>query len=364
MATIRHLVRLVGALLRAVLYDGWRALAVLRRLVSALLERWRRRQGLTEHERNRDPSPCTPIERPEFKRPDPLIYAQFYFMSLGFAVTWDNPDITLERPAPGPINPNAPPDPANTVPSSALTPDTEYDIVARVWNGSPSAPVVGLPVFFGYLSFGIGVKSQPIGSATTNLGVKGGAGCPAFARVRWRTPPAGGHYCIQVLLAWFDDLNPLNNYGQENTQVGVAHSPADFTFRLGNPHPDRQTFRFDTDGFAPGEPGPCGLVDRAADAERRRRAARAQAQPPVAGRPETLVPPVVAPAQRRQSHPLREGWHVTFDPATPTLAPGEEVTIRVSVEPPAAFRGRAPVNVHGFSERGHAGGVTLYVERS
>ena len=279
-------------------------------------------------------------------------------------LTWDNPDITLETPSPGPINPNAPPNPANTVPSGALNADTEYDIVARIWNSSTAAPVVGLPVFFSYLSFGIGVKGNPIGSATTNLGVKGGTNCPAYARTRWRTPREDGHYCVQVLLAWFDDLNPANNLGQENTQVGAAHSPADFTFRLGNHEPARQTFRFETDNFTIPEPASCANVDRKGEAERRRRAALAQKQPPVAGRPETFAPLPVRPDQKRENHRLPEGWSVTFEPATPTLAPGDERDIKVAIEPPAAFRGRMPVNVHAFSERGHAGGVTLYVERS
>lgn len=364
MTTLLHLVRQFLALLRAVLADGWKALALLGRLLAAWLERLRRHRGMTEHERNRDPSPCTPIQRPEFHRPDPLIYAQFYLMGLGFAITWDNPDITVERPGPGPFDPNAPPNPAATVPSSALAPNTEYDIVVRIWNGSPDAPVVGLPVHFGYLSFGMGVTSTPIGSTTTNLGVKGSATCPAYARMRWRTPATAGHYCLQVLLTWFDDLNPFNNYGQENTQVGVAASPATFTFRLGNVHPERQTFRFEADAFAPAPPQSCARVDRRAEQAARRDWAREQRQPVTAGRPETFPPPAVPPALTRAAHPVPEGWRITFSPATPTLVPGAEVDIRVDVEPPATFHGRTPINVHGFSERGLTGGVTLMVERA
>ena len=30
-----------------------------------------------------------------YKRPDPMIYSQFYLLSKGLAVTWDNPDIQL-----------------------------------------------------------------------------------------------------------------------------------------------------------------------------------------------------------------------------------------------------------------------------
>ena len=30
-----------------------------------------------------------------YKRPDPMIYSQYYLMSKGLAITWDNPDIQL-----------------------------------------------------------------------------------------------------------------------------------------------------------------------------------------------------------------------------------------------------------------------------
>ena len=363
MTTMRHVLMLFLALLRAVLVDGARAIAIIQRLLCDIVERCRRRAGWTEHERNRDPNPCTPIRRPEFRRPDPLIYAQFYIMSLGFAVTWDNPDITLEKPGPVPANPNAPPNPAAIVPSGALEADTEYDIVARVWNGSPSAPVVGLKVHFGFLGFGIGMTSTALGTATTNLGVKGGPNSPAFARIRWRTPAQAGHYCVQVLLDWFDDLNPANNYGQENTQVGTAQSPAQFAFRLGNRQRTVQTFRFETDNFAIAEPIACARIYRDAEAERRRRQAQAQKQPPVAGRPETFPLPAVRPEQRREHFPLPQGWTATFDPPNPTLEPEAEIDIKVVITPPDSFRGRMPVNVHAFSERGLAGGVTLTVER-
>ena len=41
--------------------------------------------------------PSTPIYVPPhtYKRPDPMIYSQYYLASKGIAVTWDNPDIQL-----------------------------------------------------------------------------------------------------------------------------------------------------------------------------------------------------------------------------------------------------------------------------
>src|SRR5437870_10683719 len=78
-------------------------------------------------------TPCVPIDDPAFVRPDPLIYAQHYLHSLGLAVTWNNPDIELR------LN-------GTPVSSSLLEPGTTYEVVARIWNGSPSAPVVAMPV--------------------------------------------------------------------------------------------------------------------------------------------------------------------------------------------------------------------------
>src|SRR5690349_9581341 len=38
---------------------------------------------------------CNKFTNPAYHRPDPCIYDQYYLMSLGLAVTWDNPDITI-----------------------------------------------------------------------------------------------------------------------------------------------------------------------------------------------------------------------------------------------------------------------------
>jgi hypothetical protein len=366
MKTFSALVSLMIAIARSVVFDSAGALAALLGRLLEVIERCRARLTLSHNRKNRGPGDCTPVKRPEFRRPDPLLYSQSYLMSLGLAVTWDNPDITLETVS-GPLDPNAPPNPALTVLSAGLAPDTEYDVVARIWNGSESAPVIGLPVKFTVHGFGIGAAQQSVGAATTDLGVKGGPGCPAYARTRWRTPPAAGHYCLQVLLDWFDDLNPANNLGQENTTVGTAASPARFVFTLGNRRDARQTFRFEVDAYAISEPTSCRTVDRdkeraARDRERRQR--ELQRAPLVAGRPETFPAPLVPPEHRRESHPLPQGWSIAFDPEAPALDPGDEIEIRVAVTPPGAFTGRQPVNINAFDAIGLAGGVTAYVEKA
>lgn len=366
MKTIIALFMLLLAIAKSVIFDSWRALRELIRLLHALLRRCLARFHLNHNEKHRNPSHCAPIKRPELNRPDPLIYSQSYLMKLGFAVTWDNPDITLQKVV-GPLDPNAPPNPALTVPSSSLEADTEYDVVARIWNSSTSAPVVGLGVKFTQHGFGIGVAQQGIGSATANLGVKGGAGCPAYARTRWKTPKKKGHYCLQVLLEWFDDLNPANNLGQENTNVGMAQSPAKFTFALGNQQRERQTFRFEADAFAITAPGTCDIEDirrRQENRDQDRREREARNAPVTAGRPETFVVIDVPKEQTRASHPLPEGWKIEFDPSEPTLAPKDEIEVKVTITPPDSFTGRQPVNVNAFDAFGFVGGVTFQVEKA
>jgi hypothetical protein len=164
-----------------------------------------------------------------YKRPDPMIYSQEFLRAHGLAVTWDNPDIWVETIAPGD-------QPSGViVPSHDLVADTEYFVVAHIWNGSTDAPAIGLPVHYSFLSFGIGGASNPIGVTHVDLPAKGVAGCPAFAQMKWRTPAKPGHYCLQVRLVWPDDAQPGNNMGQKNTDVKALNSPrAAFTFPVRN----------------------------------------------------------------------------------------------------------------------------------
>jgi hypothetical protein len=280
-------------------------------------------RGMSKRLRRAATSRCVPINEPAFVHPDPLIYSQSYLMSLGLAVTWDNPDIQLYRHG-------------AAVSSSLLEPDTDYEIVARIWNNSAEAPILGLPVTFSVLSFGIGMKNEPIGQTGVNLGVKGGPDHPAFARMKWRTPREGGHYCLQVLLEWLDDSNPANNLGQENTTVAKLHSPAQFKFPVRNETTERQVYRLEVDTYAIPELLPCSEPNRDWDWEAR---------------------------HRRGTHPIPRGWSIRMDPSELLLQPGEEQTITVDVDAPDGFRGRQSFNVNAFDDHNRlAGGVTLNVE--
>jgi hypothetical protein len=287
------------------------------------------------------PNPCVPISNPAINRPDPLIYDQYYLMALGFAVTWDNPDIWLEL---GGV----------IVPPDQLLPNTTYDLVARIWNSSTEGVCAGLPVSFSYLSFGSGVHSNPVlpgpDTVAVDLGVKGGPSCPAFATSKWTTPPVAGHYCLQVSFSWIDDSNPYNNLGQKNTLVGISHSPVTFPFQLRNRKRVTQTFRFETDSYVIPPLPDCG---ERRDKIRTGRAALTQ-------RP---FDPVVVPQQhRRANYPLAPGWAVAFSPLHPQLAPEQEITVTATVTPPPGFKGQQPINVQAFSESGLAGGMTFYVQ--
>ncbi len=288
---------------------------------------------------------CNTLNSPVVLVPDPLIYDQYYLMSLGLPVTWDNPDVSIFR---GGV-PVAPSD---------LQADTTYEVVARIWNNSTAAPVAGLRIVFSYLSFGIATLSHAIGQTAVDLGVKGGPDQPAFAHMSWTTPAAAGHYCIQVEIAPVSDSNWNNNLGQENTHVAAAQSPAVSSFALRNDtdHPQRYEFRFDAyrlEPLAPCPPGHSPPSDTTGVALRRRLAS-------LSGQPQA------------QPVPLPGGWQVTLSPATPELQPAEEITVQATVDPPAGFAGIQAINVHAFRAQAGwaaapailAGGVTLSVSAS
>jgi len=272
-----------------------------------------------------------------YRRPDPLIYCQTYLMARGVAVTWDNPDIHLER--------NGTP-----VPSHALEASTDYEIVARVWNGSVQAPAIDLPVRFSYLEFGIGTVRHELGvGQVDDLPVKGAPGLPAFARLGWKTPGVAGHYCLQVELDWPDDANPDNNLGQENTDVKALNSPrAVFVVPVRNDAPGRRRLTFEVDSYEIGEPAPCppgpedgGVLSPREREERRRRSLARHTY---------------------GAHPVAKGWTVGLDVQELTLAPGEQVELGVEVLAPEGFEGRQAFNLNAFANDILVGGVTLIAE--
>ena len=258
-----------------------------------------------------------------YRRPDPMIYDQYYLQQHGFAVTWDNPDIHLERP------------PGTTVSPHDLQPGTDYLVVAHIWNLSLQAPAPGLPVQFSYLRFGIGGGKTTFAETPVNLPVKGSPDLPVRAEATWTTPASAGHYCLQVELLWppKEDDNPDNNLGQLNTDVKALQSPAVFNLPVRNDNFQRsRRLQLTADGYEIPPLVPC------------------------TARPDN-------PASRHapQLFPIPDGWQVTVTPSELTLDPGHEESVTVTVNAPAGYVGRKAFNVNAIADGQLAGGVTLYV---
>lgn len=325
----------------------WRPIKLLYRTISFVMAILVLRKYLTDHcgcrrlrpprrARRRPRVDCQTISSRIYQRPDPLIYDQYYLTALGLPVTWDNPDIRLEKDG-MPVDPHA------------LEAATEYEIVARVWNGSTGAPAIEMPVSFSYLSFGVGMESHSIGTALVDLGVKGSAFCPAFAHHTWLTPPSPGHYCLQVGLHWSDDANPGNNLGQTNTDVKQLNSPrATFHVPVRNGGHRRRTVHLEANGYSVPELTPCpDTPARSGDMAREERDQRL----------------VAAIARHTASRMLPEGWHVLLEPQSFSLEPGETIEVAVTATAPEGFEGRIGINVDARHGALLLGGVTLYAEQ-
>lgn len=302
--------------------------------------------GKPEFDSDRAPPRTGSIRIPSdsYKRPDPLIYSQQFLSAHGLAVTWDNPDIWLEG-----VKPDGTRD-GIVVPSNNLKINTEYFVVARVWNGSVEAPAVNLPVEFSFLTFGIATLSTFIGAAHIDLPVKGATGYPAFAAVKWRTPPTPGHYCLQVKLIWPDDAEPGNNLGQENIDVKALNSPhAEFTFMVRNEFRERQVLRLVADFYRLYERPSCErqndkIVAKPTRDEVRRQQENARAEH---GRGKFAAP---------------ADWTIKLLPEELALDAGEQQQATVDVIAPDGFLGRQAINVNAFVGERLIGGVTLYVD--
>jgi hypothetical protein len=349
----RSLVRLPISLLRVLLY-----VFTLRFLVEVV--QWlcricalRRREKHLRHIRRGRPLRCAPrcaIVRPEvYRRADPLIYSQTYLMEQGLAVTWDNPDIQLyEAGVP--------------VPSWQLQAGRPYEVEATIYNNSTDAPAVGLPVELWMRSFGVGNALTLVDTTTIDLPVKGSPNHPAKAKLPWTTPNAEGHYCLLVKLIWPDDANPKNNVGQENTNVGIAASPAVFRFPVRNEDTIRKHIRMAADAYTIPPRLPCSERPTKKQSDR---------QHPVAKRADVFVPPLEEAADwplarvrhGPQAFPLPAGWSVEIRPMEFELDPGATEPVTVTITPPDSFRGERPFNVNAMYGAALLGGVTLTVKR-
>lgn len=327
----RLIERLLGlvALLYLLASLGAFLLALLR-----LLRRCFSRGARDPQDHDREPSPAGAGFVPPYaiRVADPLIYSQEWLMAHGLAVTWQNPDFSLEHDGA----------PAN---SWDLQPDTDYRVRVRVWNASASAPAVGVGVELSYLDFGIGGVSVPVGTTEVDLPVKGAAGTPAVATVDWRTPATPGHYCLQAQLVWPFDAEPGNNMGQHNVQVAAFNSPvARFTVPVRNTGRWPMTVRLTHDAYVLPRPDPCPPRDGQRPA---RDATRARHAP--------------------DRHTLPAGWRLEMEGAQNgqvRVPAGAGVDLQVALVAPDGFVGRQVVNLAGWAGDRLLGGVTLVGEES
>ena len=176
--------------------------------------------------------------------------------------------------------------------------------------------------------------------------MKGSASCPAYATMDWTTPALPGHYCVQVSFAWPDDLNPFNNLGQENTQVVMATSPACSASLCVTPKQIAKTIgsllTYSPSGHRRSAPTPASPS--------RRRARRRLVRYPV--------------TQLARQKSAAGGLDVAFAPPAPTLVPGEQIDVTVTVTPPDSFTGDQPLNVHIFCGSTLIGGITSTLRRA
>jgi hypothetical protein len=284
---------------------------------------------------------CVDVPPDVLLRPDPLIYSQYYLLSQGLAVTWDNPDIELFDNG------------GNLVPSHKLVPNTEYEVRVRVWNGSFDAPAPGLPVYLSLLTFGINMVSTPIGKTSVNLSVRGAPGHPALATFKWKTPEVRGHYCLQARLDWSDDANPNNNLGQENVDVGVFQSPAVFQFPVRNEQRYPRQLHLTVDTYSIPELVPCDDVTPPRD----------ERTPQTRLQESEAHWTIARKTHSREAFQVPLGWRVEILPTEIIdLGPLEERIVTVKISKPDGFNGRKAFNINAVEGNDLNGGVTLYVE--
>ncbi len=303
-------------------------LAILRLLRSCLRDRPRR------PDQPELPAETGFVPEHAIRQADPLVYSQQWLISQGLAVTWQNPDFRIEEAAV----------PGVAAPSWDLHPDTDYRVYVNVWNGSGSAPAVGVGVEVGYIDFGIGGVLVPVGTTAVDLPVKGAAGTPAVAAVDWHTPSTPGHYCLQARLIWPHDAEPGNNLGQHNVDVKPFNSPtARFVVPVRNTGRWPIAVRLAVDGYELPALEPCPPQDR--EPKDKREAARARHAP--------------------QRHELGDEWQVDLDGVDDgriQLDPGETRQVTVALTAPDGFTGRRAINVQGWDGHRLVGGVTLIGE--
>lgn len=357
LSTIRPLLSVgykkMKGLLNATLHLLKEIFNALPKLIAAILTVVRRICELHRRSDGKQRMHCLPIPSGVYLRPDASIYSQRYLMSLGMAVTWDNPDVNLTDGL------------GNVVGSHDLQPSTSYQITATIHNRSNDAPVpppAGMPVIFSLLRFGVlGTTVQTIGSTVVDhLPVRGAPGEPVHASITWVTPPVPGHYCIQIEAVVPDDANQLDNVGQHNTVIrGVHHAEAlALKIPVRNALQGARTFSVQLHSYRlPAEP----LIRKGLGGRLQRRSPSHESSPEQRESDSSLLARVVA-VNRADLFPPPPEWNPDISHRRLTIQPDQtvelEFTATVPSSAPAGFRQPFHVAVFEESSKLPIGGVT------
>jgi hypothetical protein len=148
---------------------------------------------------------------------DPTIYSQWDESTWDVTdgeLVWDNPDIWIE-------------DGGTLV--TEVERDKEYDVKILIHNwGTERADDIDVDLYDA--PFGGGVSWRYWGDTEISID----AGSAAIATIPW-TPLLPGLACLKVVLYHERDMNPNNNFGQENVAAVELTSPGRQSFEVGNP---------------------------------------------------------------------------------------------------------------------------------
>lgn len=201
-------------------------------------------RGKLNHDEKLKKDICGNIPPHIRRKPNPCIYSQFYRMSQGLSVTWNNPDIEIFLPNGVPVD------------SSNLTADTDYILKARISNSSfDPALATAVRCYYRPWSFNspdkIPIETLANGTERViHLDILPWGS--EIAEFNWRTPNVdSAHFCIQVECFHPDDANPDNNIGQENTDVYKATQNQTISTKalLHNVENRERTFTFMADAY-------------------------------------------------------------------------------------------------------------------
>ena len=339
---------------QSVLYFRWASfLAVLFLLLWSLWRLYQATQRRKQREGDgvRTDKCCLKVPPRVWKKPDPYLYSQSYLMRLGLEVTWDNPDIRIERLGQEILGP--------------LSPNTDYEIVATIHNASVEAPAFNVTAEFQLMDFGAGPIPKPIGSAAVPV-VQVQGFPPASVRVPFKSPATGGHKSVIVRLTCTDDAHPENNTGQKNLQVvNIAKGTANvggLVLPLFNPTPNEMKLLLKASTYRLA----ARRVDNVESVVNPRRGFQKTGRFLSDVEFRDMVRrsrPKIVEANRQGAFPLPADWALNLPVGPVAVPPGAGIEIHLPLKLPVDLPpGQHDLNVNAYALNGSLfGGITIRI---